>query len=290
MDNAHHSDLEDGGARRLWTPWRMQYVGGSTAETGCIFCNRISLDDDLASLILYRATHCFAIMNLFPYNTGHIMLVPNEHVASPEVAPAEAMREMATLLPGILKALRRVLACHGFNVGLNIGSVAGAGVAIHMHQHIVPRWNGDANFMPILANTTVMPELIPVTYAKLRAELARELGSLPPNPVAWIMLDQSGEHVLLEPDGSFPVLDLEPDISIWRTAIQTAAGRGFAAYVLGWAGESLARPSETITIALQTQTPVEGTIEMAKIETARSNLAAHDRRTLERTLSIPTRM
>src|SRR5690606_12213301 len=120
--------------------------------------------------IVHRGESAFLIMNLFPYNTGHLMIVPNEHVASPEAASEAAIQGMAALLPPTLRALRRVLTCDGFNVGFNIGDVAGAGVAGHLHQHIVPRWKGDANFMPILASTMVLPELIPVTYAKVRAE------------------------------------------------------------------------------------------------------------------------
>src|SRR6478609_8922511 len=160
---------------RLWTPWRMQYVGGGPAEEGCVFCNRLAAMDDVDSLILYRGKHAFLIMNLFPYNTGHLMIVPNDHVASPEDLDDETQFEMALLVPIVLRAVRRALNPGGFNVGMNLGWVAGAGIAAHMHQHVVPRWNGDANFMPILSNTKVLPELIPASYAKIRAELDRDL-------------------------------------------------------------------------------------------------------------------
>lgn len=143
----------------------MRYIGGDAGEAGCIFCNRLTANDDVASLIVHRGEHCFAIMNLYPYNTGHVMIVPNTHVANIDELTAETLTEMALLLPVLTRALRRVLNCDGFNIGLNIGSVAGAGVADHLHEHVVPRWEGDANFMPIIGDTMVLPELIPATYA-----------------------------------------------------------------------------------------------------------------------------
>jgi ATP adenylyltransferase len=157
---------------KLWTPWRMGYVGGAR-EAGCIFCDKTAADDDRANLILHRGQHAFVIMNLYPYNTGHVMIVPYAHVSTLATLPAAALAEMTSLLPWITALLERILRPAGFNVGLNIGDVAGAGIAAHLHMHVVPRWVGDANFMPILANTTVMPELIPVTQAKLLAEIAR---------------------------------------------------------------------------------------------------------------------
>lgn len=150
----------------------MGYVGGPK-ETGCIFCDKPAADDDRANLILHRGTDAFVIMNLYPYNTGHLMIVPYAHVATLTTLPANALQEMTALLPWVTAILGRVFRPAGFNVGLNIGEVAGAGVAAHLHMHVVPRWVGDANFMPLLANTTVMPELIPVTQAKLLAEIAR---------------------------------------------------------------------------------------------------------------------
>ena len=138
----------------------MRYVGGQAGEEGCLFCNRRAGGDDVRALVLHRGERAFVIMNLFPYNTGHLMLVPNGHVASPEAAEPAALTELATLLPPALRALRRVLGCDGFNVGLNVGAVAGAGVADHLHQHVVPRWPGDQNFMPIIGRTKTLPELL----------------------------------------------------------------------------------------------------------------------------------
>ena len=157
----------------------MRYVGGGVKEDGCVFCNRLAADDDVATLILHRGERAFVILNRYPYNTAHLMLLPNVHVASPEETPAGALIELALLLRPTLRALRRALTCHGFNIGVNVGSMAGAGIAEHLHQHVVPRWTGDASFMPVIASTMVMPELLPVTYAKVRAELERELTAAP---------------------------------------------------------------------------------------------------------------
>src|SRR5215212_7286911 len=186
----------------------MRYVAGVDREEGCIFCNRLGEEDDVQSLILHRGEQAFVIMNLYPYNTGHLMVVPNDHVASPEDADPEAMREMAELRGPVLRALRRALSPDGFNLGLNVGAPAGAGVADHLHEHVVPRWQGDANFMPILASTMVMPELIPVTYAKLRAELAAELVS--GNQAMDLVIVGDGTRVLVDAAGRLPQVAPSP--------------------------------------------------------------------------------
>src|SRR5215218_441096 len=278
-------EVDDAPPRRLWSPWRMRYVGGDAAEPGCIFCNRIGGNDDVDSLILYRAPLSCAIMNLFPYNTGHIMLVPNEHVASPEDASLDALTEIAALLPKVLRALRRVLACHGFNIGLNVGSVAGAGVAEHMHQHVVPRWNGDANFMPILAGTTVMPELIPVTYSKLRAELSRESGTDSSVAVRWVLLDRNGEYVWLNAGAELPVVRPEPDAAIWRTVIEAAvgAGAGASVRVAGWAGSSRSDKGQP-ALALVADEELDDLGSFVPIEKARATLAPDERQVLAQAL------
>src|SRR5215218_11088086 len=180
----------------------MRYVAGADHEEGCIFCNRLAEEDDVQSLILHRGEHAFVIMNRYPYNTGHLMIVPNAHVASPEDADPEVMREMAELRAPLLRALRRALSADGFNLGLNVGAPAGAGVADHLHEHVVPRWQGDANFMPILASTMVMPELIPVTYAKLRAELAAERAS--GDRATDLVIVDDRKHVLVNGAGRLP--------------------------------------------------------------------------------------
>ena len=231
---------------RLWTPWRMRYVGGGTTDNDCIFCVKPASDDDVAQLILHRGRHAFVIMNLYPYNTGHLMVVPYSHVADIALLTAEARSEMMELVAWTTTAQRRVLHCAGFNVGLNLGSVAGAGVAEHLHIHVVPRWEGDANFMPILANTMVLPELIPVTYAKLRAEL--EL-SLLGKPVGSQLVPQAGAIVYLPAerkialrraiDGAFvlPKGHVEPGESAWQAAVREIDEEmGLRAEITGWAG------------------------------------------------------
>src|SRR5215212_2805012 len=221
----------------LWTPWRMRYVGGAHREEGCIFCNRLAEQDDVRTLILHRGERAFVIMNLYPYNTGHLMIVPNAHVASPEDAEPRVMWEMAELRRPVLRTLRRALSPDGFNLGLNVGAPAGAGVAEHLHEHVVPRWQGDANFMPILAATTVMPELIPVTYAKLRAELAAEVAS--GDRATDLVIVDDRMRALVDGTGRLPQVEPRPDEPIWRAAIRDALARGASnAEILGWSGES----------------------------------------------------
>lgn len=217
---------------RLWTPWRMRYIGGDTREESCIFCNRLAADDDVSSLILHRAAHCFVIMNLYPYNTGHVMVVPNRHESDLDHLDEDTLTEMATVLPRILKSLRTVLGCDGFNIGLNLGSVAGAGVADHLHQHVVPRWEGDANFMPILAGTMVIPEMIPVTYAKTRAELIRVMDGA--DRFDTVVLSSDAEPVVWLKDGRIPSVEAEPGVPVWRAAIASLETPG--AEIVGWSG------------------------------------------------------
>jgi ATP adenylyltransferase len=190
---------------RLWTPWRMGYIGGEKGS-GCVFCDAIAANDDRAMLILHRGQHTFVIMNLYPYNTGHVMIVPYTHTADLPALSAEALAEMTALLPWVTALLRRTLRPGGFNIGLNLGEVAGAGIAAHLHMHVVPRWVGDANFMPVLARTAVLPELIPVTYAKLRGEMQR-------NPFPEIE-DMPG---LSEQGGGIPI-DVDGRVALRRTS------------------------------------------------------------------------
>ena len=221
----------------------MRYVGGGASSTGCLFCRRLAADDDVDALILHRGAHAFVIMNLYPYNTGHTMVVPTAHVATPEEAPTAALEEMARLLPAVTGAARRALGCHGFNVGMNVGAVAGAGIADHLHQHVVPRWEGDANFMPILAATMVLPELIPVTYAKLRAELAREPASRPTTDggeVVCVVLVRADQDLLVVRGGGgwrLPVATAEATEASWRAATRTLSGLVPGDVdLVGWAG------------------------------------------------------
>lgn len=162
---------------RLWTPWRMQYVTGSGSgderETRSdIFLTALENAGDPDSLVVHRGRHAFVIMNLFPYNTGHMMVVPNRQVQTLDALTIDERAEMMELTSASTEVANSVLRCDGFNIGLNIGSIAGAGIADHLHLHVVPRWTGDANFMPITASTMVLPELLPATTARLKGEFA----------------------------------------------------------------------------------------------------------------------
>jgi ATP adenylyltransferase len=225
----------------------MRYVAGGQREDGCIFCNRLAENDDVRALILHRGERAFVIMNLFPYNTGHVMIVPNAHVASPEDADAEMLADMAALRGPVLRALRRALAPEGFNLGLNVGAVAGAGVSDHLHEHVVPRWGGDANFMPILAATTVMPELIPVTYAKIRAELERE--QLGASSVSTLVLSPDRTLALADESGRMPRVAASEGEPLWRAALREIHDRGaIEADLAGWAGAVRAGSGEPVLL------------------------------------------
>ncbi len=165
--------------RYLSAPWRMAYLRDGVRNDECIFCSKIDVEEDETNLVLWRGPSVFVMMNLYPYATGHIMIAPYDHAPSPEDVTSAVMAELGETIAPCMRALRRVLSCEGFNTGINTGSVAGAGVADHMHLHIVPRWGGDANFMPVIANTTVMPEALSVTYDRIRSELLVELGPGP---------------------------------------------------------------------------------------------------------------
>jgi ATP adenylyltransferase len=137
---------------------------------GCIFCDFPAENDDEKRLILHRGRASFVIMNLYPYNPGHVMIVPYRHTNVYESLTEDELAELYGLTAHAIRALKRVMSPEGFNVGMNLGKTAGAGVDGHLHQHIVPRWNGDNNFMPALADTRVVPEALRVTYRKLKAE------------------------------------------------------------------------------------------------------------------------
>ena len=156
---------------RLWAPWRMDYVTAGVNQPGCIFCAEPEQADE-ESLIVHRGRRCYVLMNLYPYSSGHLMVAPYRHVAEPGDLDADERAEMWELLDRALAVLRDVLAPHGFNAGLNLGRVAGAGVEDHLHLHVVPRWNGDTNFMPVLADVKVMPEHLRRTAERIRTAWA----------------------------------------------------------------------------------------------------------------------
>ena len=161
--------------KTLWAPWRAEYIycaGGqdSTSPRHCLFCRLLKSKDDPANLILYRGRSAFVVMNRFPYNNGHVMVAPTRHVETFERLGAEEGSVLFSLVQKSLAVLRRQLKPQGFNVGANIGRVAGAGVAGHVHIHIVPRWLGDVNFMPLLSETKVISEHLTETYERLRRQ------------------------------------------------------------------------------------------------------------------------
>lgn len=151
----------------LYTPWRMAYLRGEkTHKGGCIFCQAPEQPNEDA-LIVARGQHVYAILNAFPYNSGHLMIIPYAHVASLEVLAPDVLAELMAFTQHAMAALRKLYSPAGFNIGANIGSAAGAGIAEHFHLHIVPRWNGDANFITTIGDTRVLPDLLSNTYREL---------------------------------------------------------------------------------------------------------------------------
>jgi ATP adenylyltransferase len=155
---------------RIWAPWRLEYVKDAAKdnEDECIFCAKPAADDDEANLIVHRGQRCFVILNLFPYTNGHLMVAPYEHIAALQDLDADTVAEMMALAQAAMRRLEEVYAPHGYNVGFNQGRIAGAGFENHIHMHVVPRWGGDTNFMPVLADTRVMPQTLQQSYEALR--------------------------------------------------------------------------------------------------------------------------
>ena len=153
----------------LWTPWRYQYISQASEADSCIFCAAAADSNDEARLVVHRADHCFVLLNRFPYTSGHVMVVPYAHLATVEALPDAAAVEMIRLAQRTERILRRVYKPEGLNMGINLGKCAGAGVAGHVHLHILPRWVGDVNFMTSVGETRVMPEDLAVTWKKLNA-------------------------------------------------------------------------------------------------------------------------
>jgi ATP adenylyltransferase len=157
-------------SERIWAPWRLEYVKDASkdVEQGCIFCVKPAEEDDEANLIVHRGERCFVILNLFPYTNGHLMVAPYEHLGSITELSTETIAELMELAQRAMRGLEDRYAPHGYNVGFNQGRVAGAGVEHHIHMHVVPRWGGDTNFMPVLADTRVMPQSLEQSYETLR--------------------------------------------------------------------------------------------------------------------------
>jgi len=158
----------------LWSPWRLDYVTGKTPKgsSGCIFCDAIA-GGHQSDLVVFRGPTCFVILNLYPYNNGHLMVVPNRHLASLSEATPEELHELIELTQRAEIVLTEAYAPHGMNMGINLGKPAGAAVLDHVHLHVVPRWHGDTNFMTVVGTTRVLPEDLPQSAVRLRELFAR---------------------------------------------------------------------------------------------------------------------
>ena len=160
----------------LWTPWRYAYIAGAAKSDGksgqCIFCELPKLPDAEAKIV-YRGEHCFIILNSFPYTSGHVMVVPFAHLDELQKLPEAAARELMVLSQRTERMLRQVYSPDGINLGMNIGRAAGAGVAGHIHMHVLPRWVGDTNFMTVTGESRVLPEALEETYEKIHAALRK---------------------------------------------------------------------------------------------------------------------
>lgn len=157
---------------RLWAPWRKVYIRPEKkTRRGCLFCGLLKEKRDVRNYILKKTPHSFAILNLYPYNNGHTLIVPRRHVADLAEMSAEEKLDLLSLCEEIQTAIRKRMRAHGFNVGLNLGAFAGAGIPEHLHLHIVPRWKGDANFMPVVARTKVISESLKSVYQEISGVL-----------------------------------------------------------------------------------------------------------------------
>lgn len=154
----------------LWTPWRYAYVSGATPTTDCIFCDAPKHSDEECRIV-YRGKNCYIILNTFPYTNGHVMIVPHAHVDELQKLPAESAQEMMVLSQRMEGVLRALYNPDGINLGMNLGKAAGAGIAGHIHMHVLPRWVADANFVSVIGETRVLPEALEVTWARIRQAL-----------------------------------------------------------------------------------------------------------------------
>ena len=157
----------------LWTPWRYAYVSTAEKTAGCVFCELVKLGDDEKAHIVFRGEHCFIILNAFPYTPGHVMIVPYAHLDELRKLPAEAAREMMMLSQRMETVLRELYHPDGINLGMNIGKAAGAGIAGHIHMHVLPRWVADANFLSVVGETRILPETLELTWRRIKEALAK---------------------------------------------------------------------------------------------------------------------
>jgi ATP adenylyltransferase len=161
----------------LWTPWRYAYVTAGSKTSGCIFCDLPQAHDDANTHIVYRGTHCYIVLNAYPYTPGHVMVVPFAHLDELQKVPVEAAHEMMDLSQKMERVLRQLYAPDGVNLGMNIGRAAGAGVVGHVHMHVLPRWVADANFVSVVGETRILPESLDVTYDRIKGALQSAVSS-----------------------------------------------------------------------------------------------------------------
>jgi ATP adenylyltransferase len=155
----------------LWTPWRYAYVSSTEKAAGCVFCDAVKENDDAKTHIVFRGEHCFVILNTFPYTPGHVMVVPYAHLDELQKLPVVTANEMIALSQRMETVLRELYHPDGINLGMNIGKAAGAGIAGHIHMHVLPRWVADSNFMTVVSETRVLPETLDVTWRRMREAL-----------------------------------------------------------------------------------------------------------------------
>jgi ATP adenylyltransferase len=157
----------------LWTPWRYAYVSTAERKSGCVFCDAVKAGDDEKVRIVYRGRHCFVILNTYPYTPGHVMVVPCAHLDELRKLPLEAAHEMIDLSQRMESVLRELYIPDGINLGMNIGKAAGAGIAGHIHMHVLARWVADANFLSVVSETRVLPETLEETWRRMTKALGR---------------------------------------------------------------------------------------------------------------------
>lgn len=162
----------------IWTPWRYHYIKSAHNEEGCVLCKLAESQDDEKDLVVYRGRSNFIVLNRYPYTSGHVMIVPFEHAACLEEVDREVAEEMIHLTQSLETAIRKLYRPQGLNIGMNIGKAAGAGVAGHIHMHVLPRWVADSNFMTVVGETRMLPEDLSETWRRLRSELKAQ-GSQP---------------------------------------------------------------------------------------------------------------
>lgn len=161
--------------KRLWASWRMKYISSADKQPGCAFCEALNKEDSSENLIVHRGKNSLIILNKYPYTSGHLMVAPLAHVANIEELDAETGNEIFQLITHSTTTLKMVYQPEGFNIGANLGQAAGAGIPGHLHFHIVPRWNGDTNYMSTIGEIRVIPEDIEVTYKRIKEQLQNSL-------------------------------------------------------------------------------------------------------------------